>query len=572
MYTERQNIIETTEARSIRDEIRFLDTQNDLLAKEFAALREDTFRPIQQKLATGEQVYSPLEDVRPYPNHYAYHTFPLVSQKDRARCLKKDVPVVCFGVDARSVVNGTYTLELIVESDTRNYTIAIPQANRSTHRKIMGSFAAWLSQAQPAHPVSLDDVIAQLNRMVTLHEVQGVHKETSIKAYQFPEAKQGAEYNPGNLKNIEWLINTFTKGGTAVVEKHVDQGAEQLRSFEIAGESFEVLLSGEMVFLMNNKPTIQLLEAAIRAGHISPQERDRFISMDEEIRLKEKTHHQYAAHGDVKGEEKDLRVGGWDTAKPSYEYDPVRGLYYLSVMGEPVMDEFEKQYIQLLGANAAKYGGAVLEVGFGMGISACAVQEELFKHHNPNGGTPACHIIIEFNKEIAEKAREWGRHQKVPVVVLEGDWREQIQKIPRGILSGSLSDPYPLNPDEKHKDAALALTKVHELLRPGGISVHYSDSQYCLSPEHERIAREAGFAYFGSVTASFGHQLNTGEYFAQGLRMMIPALYKDGGTASAEVAPQGDEAEIRRYVRRLFVENPDRFRAMHAIGPRASHA
>jgi hypothetical protein len=568
MSIDRTQATESNEARSIREEIRYLDEQNALLKKEFSAMRPQ-FRELQEKLSGVEGVYAPLEDVRPYPNHYSYHTFPLLTEADRKRVLKKDVPVVCFGVDARTVVNGTYTLEIIVESNTENHTFKIPGADRAVHREVMGSFASWLGGNNLQHPVSLSSVIEALARIASKRKKDTpVFIKSPLLRYAFPLPKHGTEFNPDNLKDLNWLAGTFAEGVHAVRHVDVDQGNEQLYAFTIAGKQFEVLESGEMVFLMNNQPTIDLLHAAVKAGYISEAELDRFISLEDEMRLKQKTHEQYAAMGDVKGERKDLREGGWDTARPEYEYDPVRGLHYLAVMGEPVMDEFEKQYIQLLGANAAKYGGAVLEVGFGMGISACAVQEELYKHHDLKNGKPACHIIIEYNKEIAARAREWAKHQKVPVVILEGDWREQIQKIPSGILSGSLSDPYPLNPDEKHKDAALALTKVHDLLRPGGVSVHYSDSQYCLSSDHEAIAKAAGFKYFGSVTASFGHQLNTGEYFAQGLRMMIPALYKDGGTGTAHVLPQTDETKIRRYMRRLFVENPDRFRAMHAIGPR----
>lgn len=103
--------------------------------------------------------------------------------------------------------------------------------------------------------------------------------------------------------------------------------------------------------------------------------------------------------------------------------------------------------------------------------------------------------------------------------------------------------------------------------------MHYSDSQYCLSETHSEIARAAGFKWFGSTTASFGKHQNTGEYFVEGMQMMIPALFKEGGTGSSETqsAEFGDEESKRIWVKellnRLFIENPSKFRDKQNLSP-----
>lgn len=60
------------------------------------------------------------------------------------------------------------------------------------------------------------------------------------------------------------------------------------------------------------------------------------------------------------------------------------------------------------------WGGAVLELGFGLGMSAQFIQEH----------SPAHHVIIEMNRAIAETARRFAYGQSGKVTILEGMWQE----------------------------------------------------------------------------------------------------------------------------------------------------
>ena len=66
----------------------------------------------------------------------------------------------------------------------------------------------------------------------------------------------------------------------------------------------------------------------------------------------------------------------------------------------------------------AKNGGNILEIGFGLGISADRIQT-----HNP-----AKHVIIEINEDIYKKAIEWAKDKSNVEVVL-GDWKDVVSEI-----------------------------------------------------------------------------------------------------------------------------------------------
>jgi len=63
----------------------------------------------------------------------------------------------------------------------------------------------------------------------------------------------------------------------------------------------------------------------------------------------------------------------------------------------------------------ATNGGNILEIGFGLGISANKIQT-----HNPNK-----HVIIEINEDIYNTAIEWAK-DKDSVEVILGDWKDVI--------------------------------------------------------------------------------------------------------------------------------------------------
>ena len=82
---------------------------------------------------------------------------------------------------------------------------------------------------------------------------------------------------------------------------------------------------------------------------------------------------------------------------------------------------------------ATRNRGRVLEIGFGLGISASEIM------------SLGCdeYVVIEAHPEVAERARQWGRAQATPVSVVEDFWQNSLDRV--GRFDGILFDTYPVN-------------------------------------------------------------------------------------------------------------------------------
>jgi cyclopropane fatty-acyl-phospholipid synthase-like methyltransferase len=88
-------------------------------------------------------------------------------------------------------------------------------------------------------------------------------------------------------------------------------------------------------------------------------------------------------------------------------------------MKHAVMHNGEKNLMKLLSSIATKNGGDILEIGFGMHLSADCVQK------NP---LVTSHTIIEVHPEIYKKAIKWAEN-KANVEIILGDWIDIIPNI-----------------------------------------------------------------------------------------------------------------------------------------------
>ena len=86
--------------------------------------------------------------------------------------------------------------------------------------------------------------------------------------------------------------------------------------------------------------------------------------------------------------------------------------------GVLIMASWEAPMMELHAEIVCRKGGDILEIGFGLGISASYIQT-----HNINS-----HTIIEPHPEIAKKAREWSQKMK-NVKIIESDWFDVIDKL-----------------------------------------------------------------------------------------------------------------------------------------------
>lgn len=84
-----------------------------------------------------------------------------------------------------------------------------------------------------------------------------------------------------------------------------------------------------------------------------------------------------------------------------------------------VMMDWEDNLMSASAAYVCSNGGDILEVGFGMGISAGYIQS-----HNINS-----HTIIENHPQIIPKAKQWAK-DKPNTTIIEGDWYEVKDTLP----------------------------------------------------------------------------------------------------------------------------------------------
>ena len=105
-----------------------------------------------------------------------------------------------------------------------------------------------------------------------------------------------------------------------------------------------------------------------------------------------------------------------------------------------VMMEWEKPYMEAC-IEALRPSGHVLEIGFGCGYSANAIQNF----------APKSHTIIEYHPLVASKAREWAL-QHANVTIIEDTWQNALDNL--GVFDQIFFDDYPLE-SKKHQKSLI---------------------------------------------------------------------------------------------------------------------
>ena len=86
--------------------------------------------------------------------------------------------------------------------------------------------------------------------------------------------------------------------------------------------------------------------------------------------------------------------------------------------GYQVMMEWEKEYMKDLIEKLNPFGD-VLEIGFGLGISANFIQKYNIKSHT----------IIECNPVVLKELKKWAKKQKHKVIIIEGRWQDVLSSL-----------------------------------------------------------------------------------------------------------------------------------------------
>lgn len=156
----------------------------------------------------------------------------------------------------------------------------------------------------------------------------------------------------------------------------------------------------------------------------------------------------------------------------------------LLIGGWQVMQSWEEPLMQVMAREVTAQGGDILEIGFGMGISARKIMQ-----YGCNSYT-----VIEAHPVIVEKAEEWGSMQRIPVTVIEGLWQDVVPTLTNQ-FDGIFFDTYPLSEQERHRNHFPFIPIAPRLLRKNGVLVYYSDETTEFRAEHLQLL----LTYFDEV-------------------------------------------------------------------------
>lgn len=156
----------------------------------------------------------------------------------------------------------------------------------------------------------------------------------------------------------------------------------------------------------------------------------------------------------------------WHTKELTYTPDG------LEIGGMQVMQYWERPLMNRLAELVTAGDGDVLEVGFGLGISAGAIMDCGCRSYT----------VIEAHPQVADTARRWGASYDTPVNVIEGYWQDVIGSL--DTYDGILFDTYPLSEDERSRNHYPFIPIASSLLKPGGRFTYYSDETVDFRADH----------------------------------------------------------------------------------------
>lgn len=105
----------------------------------------------------------------------------------------------------------------------------------------------------------------------------------------------------------------------------------------------------------------------------------------------------------------------------------------LFIGGMPVVERWEEPAQRKLAEVAARRGGPILEIGYGLGLATRAIQD----------AQPQQHIVVESHPQVAHRASN-KLSGRTGVSVISAFWEELVDQLEPG-FNGILYDVYPID-------------------------------------------------------------------------------------------------------------------------------
>jgi guanidinoacetate N-methyltransferase len=124
------------------------------------------------------------------------------------------------------------------------------------------------------------------------------------------------------------------------------------------------------------------------------------------------------------------------------------------------MEPWQKGYMDEFAEVVTVNGGRVLEIGFGSGFSANAIQKR---------NRVKEHVIVEPNKNILDDVRQFAESATATVTPVRGLWQDVIDQFEDSSFDGIFFDGSPFNEDELYNRQFHFGEHAFRLLKKGGI-------------------------------------------------------------------------------------------------------
>ncbi len=181
---------------------------------------------------------------------------------------------------------------------------------------------------------------------------------------------------------------------------------------------------------------------------------------------------------------------------------------------EEIMEEWQTPLMRAMAEAVTGDHGDVLEIGFGLGVSATFVQEF----------GVASHTLIECNDSVVGRFENWrGGYPGRDIRLIHSLWQDATDQLET--YDGILFHTYPLNEDEYMDNVVSSVTFAEHFfptaakhLRPGGAFSYMTNEIDSLSRAHQRLL----FDYFSSFCLSV-------------VRLALPEDVKDAWWADSMV-------------------------------------
>lgn len=159
----------------------------------------------------------------------------------------------------------------------------------------------------------------------------------------------------------------------------------------------------------------------------------------------------------------------------------------LLIKDHQVMQRWEVPYMKELAQVVTSKGGHILELGFGLGISAGFIQ---------SSRSIEKHTIIEAHPDVVNYAFGLFPNpiKNGRMSILQGFWEDISPLLKDSSFDGIFFDTCPLDQETVFFHFLPFFKEAHRLLKDGGVFTYFSDEPKEISPKHLNFLKKAGFS------------------------------------------------------------------------------